>query len=337
MTISHSAEPLAVGAFTLPFDFDPKLLADDAARLQQLASAPQPGPYHNGDWRGVAIHSAGGVQTAAPGFPSLEEYRFTTEADEAPYLRNILESLPFVLQVARVLWLPPGGIIESHFDFDTNFQFGLVRLHIPIQTNADVEFLIAGQPYGMRVGELWYGDFSRPHQVTNSGSQARLHGVLDVEVSDELLALMPAGYVAAQAELGPISKSRPKFDSKDDLGTFECRFFVPGKVLPLLVMGPLRDLIRGAWGHIRELGGDLILYLGNRAHCKLVRVGEEEFAIQGMPPGCFLILERADGGISSAALVVRGVQEDLVAARLGVEMGSRISEQHITFDLVPVT
>lgn len=295
---------------------------------------PQPGPYHNGEWTGVAIRSAGGVQTPAPGFPSLENYSFTAEAERAPYLGTILKSLPFVLQIVRVLWLPPGGVIESHFDFDTNFQFGMVRLHIPIQTNKEVEFLIAGQRVDMRVGELWYGDFSRPHQVANAGVEARLHAVLDVEVGDALLALMPPDYVAAQAKLGPVSKSRPELRLTDDLSAFECGFFIPGKVLPLLVMGRLVDLFRGAPARIRCRDGDLILALNDKPHCRLVRVGEEEFAIQGMPPGCFLRLRRAGNAVASATLVVRGVQEDLVAARVGVDRGERIGERQIDLDLI---
>ncbi len=321
-------------AFRLPFHFDAGRLAEDASRLRGLTAAPQPGPYHNGEWTGVAINSAGGVQTAAPGFPSLQEYRFTAEADEAPYLKEILESLPFILQVVRVLWLPPGGVIESHFDFDTNFQFGLIRLHIPLQTNPDVEFLIGGQRFEMRVGEVWYGDFSQPHQVTNKGSQARLHAVLDVEVDDQLLALIPDDYIAAQAKLGPVSKSRPELHLNDDLHVFECTFFVTGKVLPLLVMGRLRELVSGSQVYVRCCGGDLICFLGDKAHCKLVRVAEEEFAIQGMPPGCFLRFQRNRGTVTSAALVVRGVQENLVAARMGVLLGERIGERQISLDLI---
>jgi len=138
----------------------------------------------------VAIRSAAGVQSTAPSFPSLEPYKFTAEADHAPYLKSILSSLPFPLEVVRVLWLPPGGVIGTHIDFHTNFQFGLIRLHIPLRTNPDI-VLISGRQYQMQVGELWYGDFSKPHQVTNRGSQVRLHAVVDVEINDQLLALMP--------------------------------------------------------------------------------------------------------------------------------------------------
>lgn len=320
-------------AFKLSFEFDCVRLAEDAKRLEAFATLPQPGPHHKGEWRGIAIHSAGGVQSAAPSFPSLEYYKFTAEADYAPYLKEILSSLPFVLQVARVMWLPPGGVIGYHFDFDTNFQFGLIRTHIPLQTNPDVEFLISGQRYDMRVGELWYGDFSKPHQVTNRGTQARLHAVVDVEITDEVLACMPADYVQDQARLGPISRRRSELRHTDNLSSFECRFFVPGSVLPLLAFGRLAELMRGASARVCCVDGEFILLLNDKPHCKLIRATSDEFLFLGLPSGCFLRLQRSNGAVTSATMIVRGVQKDLVAARVGVVRGTRIPEREIVLEL----
>lgn len=330
--ISRSSQ--AIDAFKLPFDFNPIRLAHDAKQLEGLRRLPQPGPHHKGEWTGVAIHSAGGVQSPAPSFPSLEDYKFTAEADHAPYLKGIISSLRFPLQVVRVLWLPPGGVIGTHVDFDTNFQFGLIRLHIPLQTNPEVEFLISGRRYDMQVGELWYGDFSKPHHVMNGGSQVRMHAVVDVEINDELLALMPAEYVSEQAELGPISKHRDPMNPTDDLVSFECRFFVPGTVLPLLVLGNLIELVSGASAKVCHAEGELVMHLNDKPHCKLVRVCEERFLFLGLPPGCFLCLHRSNGSVATAVLVVRGVQEDLVSARVGVVRGNRIPERQILFDLI---
>lgn len=321
-------------AFTLPFNFDPVRLAQDANQLEGLSRLRQPGPHHKGEWTGVAIRSAAGVQSTAPSFPSLEPYKFTAEADHAPYLKSILSSLPFPLEVVRVLWLPPGGVIGTHIDFHTNFQFGLIRLHIPLRTNPDIEFVISGRQYQMQVGELWYGDFSKPHQVTNRGSQVRLHAVVDVEINDELLALMPPEYVTEQAEAGPISKYRPELDMTDDLSSFECRFFVPGTVLPLLVLGKLTELLSGASAKISRADDKLVLLLNDKPNCKLIRVSEEQFLFLGLPPGCFLHLQRSNGSVIIAELVVRGAQEDLVSARVGVMRGNRVAERRIVFDLV---
>jgi hypothetical protein len=276
------------------------------------------------------------VQSSDPSFPNLEGYAFTAEAKRAPYLKEILLSLPFALQVVRVLWLPKGGVIAGHFDFDTNFQFGLVRLHIPMQSNPDVEFLISGRRVDMRVGELWYGDFSKPHQVTNRGTKARLHAVVDVEVDDALLALMPSLYLEAQAKIGPISRRRAPFPKTDDLDSFECRFNVPGTILPLLKMGKLAEMIKGATATVRRVGDSLRLYLGDAPHCALSRVSEDDCAIVGLPPGCFFRFRRSSYAPTALALIVRGVQEDLVAARVGVIRGERLAERRIDFNPVPL-
>ncbi|MBZ9770987.1 aspartyl/asparaginyl beta-hydroxylase domain-containing protein [Mesorhizobium sp. CO1-1-8] len=318
-------------AFALPFKFDRNRLAKDVEQLQNLVRLPQPGPYHKGEWAGVAIHAAGGVQTPDSGFPSIASYAFTPEACHAPYLKEILGSLPFVLQVVRVLWLPAGGKIGNHFDFDTNFQFGLVRLHIPMQTNPDVEFLIAGRRIDMNVGEFWYGDFSKPHEVINRGKQDRLHAVLDVEVNDALLGIMPADYIDTLSRLGPISKHRAPYRKSDDLATFECSFRIPGTIVPLLKKGKLVDMIKGATAVLRRDGNDLHLYFNGTPHCTLMRVTEKEFAVVGMPPGCFFRIERSGVAPIRVTLIVRGVQEDLVAARVGVVRGERIPEREIDF------
>lgn len=320
-------------AFKLPFAVDASRLAEDAERLVALPALPQPGPHHKGEWMGIAFHSAGGAQSAAGSFPSLEPYQFTREADQAPYLKQFLSSLPFPLEVARVLSLPAGGAIGTHVDFDTNFQFGLVRLHVPLQTNPDVEFLISGRYYQMQVGEVWYGDFSKPHQVANRGSEVRLHAVVDVEINDALLSLLPVEYVQRQSELGPISKHREPLKASEDLGSFACRFFLPGTVLPLLVLGRLVEMVRGASAEVHCRDDELVLYLDGQRCCKLERVAEDELGFMGFPPGCFLRFRRSNGKVVEVKLVVRGVQEDLVAARVGVLHGERIPERDIALDL----
>lgn len=321
-------------AFRLPLVFDPVRLAQDVSRLEGLSRLPQPGPYHKGEWTGIALYSTGGVQSAAPAFPSLFPYQFTADAAHAPYLCEILSSFPFPLHVVRVLRLQAGGLIRAHFDFDTTFQFGLVRLHIPLQTNPDVEFLIAGRRYDMRVGELWYGDFSQLHEVANRGNAARLHAVVDAELNDELLRLLPDDYVEQQARLGPLSKHRPELNRTDELDSFECRFFVPGTVLPLLVLGSLSELVAGATASIRCAEKALVLLLNDKPYCRLIRVDETEFVFTGFPPGCFLRLHRSASVVTAATLVVRGVQQDLVSARVGIVRGKRVPERLIELNLV---
>ena len=58
-----------------------------------------------------------------------------------------------------------------------------MRLHIPVITNPDVEFLLNGTSVVMNEGECWYLRLSDPHSVANRGRTARVHLVIDATVN----------------------------------------------------------------------------------------------------------------------------------------------------------
>lgn len=94
---------------------------------------------------------------------------------------------------ARLLRLAEGGVIEEHCDPDLRFEDGEARLHVPILTNADVEFYVAGTRVVMEPGECWFLDLARPHRVINRGQTPRVHLVVDVGVDDWLRDLIARG------------------------------------------------------------------------------------------------------------------------------------------------
>src|SRR5262249_33508631 len=147
----------------------------------------------------------------------------------------------------RILFLPPGGHIKDHFDFHTNFQFGLLRLHIPIITHPDVHFIIDGERVTWAAGELWYGDFSKVHSVKNDSPLVRTHMVIDVQVNEFLLSLFPEDFVARRRSEG-ISLTRESMPaSESELRRFICDFRIPGALMPMFVIGkPLPTLAKGA-------------------------------------------------------------------------------------------
>jgi quercetin dioxygenase-like cupin family protein len=63
-----------------------------------------------------------------------------------------------------------------------------VRLHLPILTNSRVRFEVNGRPVVMAPGEVWYLRLSDPHSVDNAGDDARIHLVIDAEMSPWLAA-----------------------------------------------------------------------------------------------------------------------------------------------------
>ena len=150
-----------VVAVKLPRTYDVELLRQDLQTLRDVQGAPQPGPYHAGEWTGIALHSMGGKDSVFPSAAGMDRYQETDNLKRAPYFKYVLDDLKCPKEVVRILFLPPGGHIKDHFDFHTSFQFGLLRLHIPIVTHPDVVFLIAGQRMVWSPGELWFGDFSK--------------------------------------------------------------------------------------------------------------------------------------------------------------------------------
>src|SRR5450755_4690071 len=132
-------------AVRLPITYDVDLLLRDLQVLRDVPTAPQPGPYHKGEWTGIALHSMGGKDSVFPSSPGMDRYQETDSLRQTPYFKQILDELQCPKEVVRILFLPPGGHIKDHFDFHTSFQFGLVRLHIPILTDPGVAFIIDGQ------------------------------------------------------------------------------------------------------------------------------------------------------------------------------------------------
>lgn len=84
------------------------------------------------------------------------------------------------------LRLGPGSTIREHKDYNLSLDDGEIRLHIPVRTNHDVDFIVGGQRVVMTEGECWYHNFNLPHSVANRGATARVHLALDCVVDDWL-------------------------------------------------------------------------------------------------------------------------------------------------------
>jgi len=234
-------------AVRLPKTYDVDLLVRDLQTLRDVPTAPQPGPYHKGEWTGIALHALGGKDSVFPSSPGMERYQETDNLRQTPYFKKILEELECPKEVVRILFLPPGGHIKDHFDFHTSFQFGLVRLHIPILTDPAVAFVIDGQRMNWKAGELWYGDFSRVHSVKNDSQIVRVHIVVDVLINDYLLSLFPQDFVARRRAEGISMTTQPLPASEAELRRFICDFRIPGEFMPMFVIGkPLSTLYKGA-------------------------------------------------------------------------------------------
>jgi len=332
MSASNAQDAVSV---RLPRTYDVERLREDLQTLRDVQGAPQPGPYHQGEWTGIALHSMGGKDSVFPSAAGMDRYQETENLKRAPYFKYVLEDLKCPKEVVRILFLPPGGHIKDHFDFHTSFQFGLLRLHIPIITHPDVVFMIGGQRVIWNAGELWYGDFSKVHSVKNDSPVVRVHMVIDIQINDFVLNLFPEDYIAQRRAEGISVTREPMPASEAELRRFACDFRIPGEVMPMFIIGkPLATLAKGTVASVRLIDGKLAVLFANQPAFHLDRISSDTFGISGLPPGMTLQFKEESNVVREVILNMKGLPKDLYAARLGKFQGPSLDERRVSLPVI---
>ena len=168
----------------LPLHLDAEVLRADAAGLAPDDWVPHFNTsYYEGDWSGAALRSVGGVaRQLYPDPAATVPFADTALLDECPGVRAALATFRCSLLAVRFLRLGAGARIREHRDLNLGLEDGEVRIHIPISTGPDVEFLLDGERVDMAEGEAWYLDLNLPHAVVNNGVRPRVHLVVDCVV-----------------------------------------------------------------------------------------------------------------------------------------------------------
>lgn len=272
--------------------FDAKRLLDDCRRLRSAAEARPagfPGEAHVG-WQAVTLqsHEAGDNRLSG----------------HAPYLGPALDALGLATRLVRMMSLEPGGVIREHSD--TFLSSRIVRLHIPVVTHDQVEFHLDGQRCAWAPGELWYGDFSRPHRAVNLSDITRIHIVIDALADDRLARLFPHGLPAQLAERLAASESPL---SEEALRRLSFDFVLPpGFALPgATPLGPDEALP----GAIRIIDNELRLFVNGQPMLKAVPVSEDVVELLGLDFDARLLYE-FDGGAARRVTLEIGATPVLV-------------------------
>ena len=95
------------------------------------------------------------------------------------------------LTSVRLLRLAARSNIREHKDYNLGFEDGEMRIHVPVLTNLDVAFFLAGERVIMQEGEAWYLDLNLAHRVENQSDTDRIHLVIDCFVNDWVRELFP--------------------------------------------------------------------------------------------------------------------------------------------------
>lgn len=170
-----------IRSIKFPLVFDIKKLQSD---LNKIMSKNWVAHYntndYSGKWNSIALMSQNGKSDAIYAMPNNDEKLVATEVlDSCTYFKEILDGFLFEKTAVRLLKLEVGAEIKPHTDNCLGYEDGCFRLHIPIITNSEVEFILDGNRLVMNEGECWYIDANFTHSVANRGQQDRIHFVID--------------------------------------------------------------------------------------------------------------------------------------------------------------
>lgn len=174
-----------ISKLKLPFTFDSGKLKTDLEKFSESDWTPHFNQdYYEGDWSGIPLRAAKNSHLAIYPDPAAEGFEDTALMARCEYIPEVLKNFECELETVRFLRLGAGAKILEHRDYMLGFENGVARVHIPVQTNPQVEFRLGGEVLQMREGEAWYLNFNLPHSVDNNGTKTRVHLVVDCLVND---------------------------------------------------------------------------------------------------------------------------------------------------------
>nr|WP_294937536.1 aspartyl/asparaginyl beta-hydroxylase domain-containing protein [uncultured Flavobacterium sp.] len=164
-----------------PFVFDTEKLKTD---LEKVMPENWINHYnkkdYSGDWSSIALMSEDGKSDNIKAMNnSTKDLIYTDALEFCPYIKTILDDLLFRKTSVRLLRLAVGAEIKPHKDYCLGYEDGCFRIHIPIITNEEVEFILDNERLRMNEGECWYIDANFTHSVANRGNHDRIHLVID--------------------------------------------------------------------------------------------------------------------------------------------------------------
>lgn len=181
-----------ISRLRLPLVFDRQRLQADAAAFAAAEWIPHFNrPVYEGEWSGIALRALPGASVALFPDPSAKAAFVDTEPmRRLSYIPTVLDAIPCTKNSVRLLKLAAGSSIRRHRDYYLGPEDGEVRLHVPVRTHADVEFVLDDERVPMAEGELWFLNFNHYHSVDNRSPVDRIHLVIDCVVNDWLRQLL---------------------------------------------------------------------------------------------------------------------------------------------------
>lgn len=172
----------------LPLSFDVEKLQQEIAAFDEDDWCPHPqGFAGNGALLLISAHG----NSADDGMkgPMLP----TPLLKKSPYLQQVLASFGTVFGRTRLMRLDGNAEASKHMDA-SYYWHQRMRVHVPIQTHPEVDFLCGDKKVHMKAGESWIFDTWEKHNVINPVDKVRIHLVADTVGSARFQDLIDAGW-----------------------------------------------------------------------------------------------------------------------------------------------
>lgn len=299
---------ISENACKLDFEINADVLKDELYALEKLPwfkESPYiadnvPGlnttVYHSGNWQVISLRSLGGdAERTDPGGPNIDEYEDTRWMQNTPYIKSIISHFNGAVRTVRLSSMGEGMKIARHCDTFVGLQYGQIRLHIPVETNPDVTVQIDEESFHWSEGELWFGDFAKPHSVVNGGSTRRVHLIFDVYITDYVLSLFPAAVRSAIAAENILMYSPGTDLSVTEKQKFVCEFYVSAALLKGIF-----ETDDGVYallqGEVKLVGEDLQFWLENKPLFAMEPIEENTFKLRSWTNERTIEFSMNDGG-----------------------------------------
>ena len=201
-----SDEPMVRGPLFSRLDIPVPLATVRAEVSQLMARAWLPhvnrGDY-DGGWDVMPLRCQKQHVDAHPILQGFSLASATDLWDDLPALqpctaiRQLLGTIRCPLKSVRLMRLHAGASIRPHRDHGLHLGCGEARLHVPVWTNPDVHFIVAGHEMPMHEGEIWYFNADEEHEVVNNSQATRTHLVMDCVVTPWLVERIQEGALCA--------------------------------------------------------------------------------------------------------------------------------------------
>ena len=171
----------------LPYTFDIERLRADVEALPDEAWRRHP-TGHQGNTAVLLVSTNGDPTDDVIGGRQAP----TLWLQQSPALAQTVAAFGVPVGRTRLMRIDAGAEATPHFDVHLYWK-DRVRIHVPIVTTPDVEFISGDARVHMAAGESWVFDTMSIHNVLNPGDQARVHLVIDTVGTPQLWQMIRDG------------------------------------------------------------------------------------------------------------------------------------------------